>query len=135
MGNVMSSDETAPDPTGEGASAAAMTAYDKALLQLKEKNSKVFTRLLLATSECPEGLSSPAAHTIAASHQGHLLLNALSTKPYGSFKSHIQCEMMHSGSNGMHFAEIARQATQFHATQVRGKSPIWMKHRGATAGR
>ena len=194
LGNVMHGDETAPAALEEDASSAATTAYRKALHKFKEKNGKVFTRLLLATSDCPEGYSSPASQVvqshgpigaeklgdgrgafaaleakyrfegvhrmqqlhdelaaveltaadkfdparviqklrrifhelaalgdpIVASRQSHLLMNALPAKPYGTFKSYIECEMMRSGSEGMKFDEIARQVTQFHAKQVRG---------------
>ena len=59
---------------------------------------------------------STLGDTIAAARQGHLLLDALSGKPYDTFKSYVQCETMRSGGIGMQFADIARQATQFHAT-------------------
>ena len=195
LGNVMHGDETAPAALEEDATSAATTAYRKALHKFKEKNGKVFTRLLLATSDCPEGYSSPASQVvqshgpiggeklgdgrgafaaleakyrfegvhrmqqlhdelaavgitaadkfdparviqqlrrifhelatlgdaIVASRQSHLLMNALPANPYGTFKSYIECEMMRSGSEGMKFDEIARQVTQFHAKQVRGK--------------
>ena len=64
LGNVMHGDETAPAALEEDATSAATTAYRKALHKFKEKNGKVFTRLLLATSDCPEGYSSPASQVV-----------------------------------------------------------------------
>ena len=67
LGKVMPGTETAfaalaDDTTGDVAAqeAAALAAA----LAFKEKNGKLYTRLLLATSDCPEGYSSAASQAV-----------------------------------------------------------------------
>jgi len=63
LGRVMSGAEKAPT-VAEDADAAATATYQKNLQKFSEKNGKLYTRLLLATSDCPEGYSSPASQVV-----------------------------------------------------------------------
>ena len=42
----------------------ASTAFDKDKLAFKDKNGKLYTRLYLATSDCPDGFSSNASQVV-----------------------------------------------------------------------
>lgn len=64
LGKIMSGAETAPDEPEESAAAAAVTTYQQRLAQFKEKNGKLYTRLLLATTDSPQGYSSPASQVV-----------------------------------------------------------------------
>ncbi|CAB1110564.1 unnamed protein product [Ectocarpus sp. CCAP 1310/34] len=61
---ILSGAETAPNPLEEGATSAAAFAHERAILNFQEKNGKLYTRLLLATSDGPDGYSSPASQVV-----------------------------------------------------------------------
>ncbi|CAB1099484.1 unnamed protein product [Ectocarpus sp. CCAP 1310/34] len=63
LGRVMSGAEKAPT-VAEDADAATTATYERKLQKFQEKNGKLYTRLLLATSDCPEGYSSPASQVV-----------------------------------------------------------------------
>ena len=63
LGKVMSGTETAPAALADG-SPGNVAAQEAAALALKEKNGKLYTLLLLATSDCPEGYSSAASQLV-----------------------------------------------------------------------
>ena len=52
LGKVMSGTETAPAALTDG-TPGNIAAQETAALAFKEKNGKLYTRLLLATSDCP----------------------------------------------------------------------------------
>lgn len=64
LGKVMSGAKTAPAITGSGADATARAEYRTNLAKINGKNGKLYTRLLLATSDFPEGYSSPASQVV-----------------------------------------------------------------------
>ena len=63
LGKVMSGTETAPAALADG-SPGNVAAQEAAALALKEKNGKLYTLLLLATSDCPEGYSSAVSQIV-----------------------------------------------------------------------
>jgi len=64
LSRVMSGAETAPEPLAAGATETQIAEHEKTALKFKEKNGKVYTRLLLATSDGPDGYSSPASQVV-----------------------------------------------------------------------
>ena len=64
LGKVMSGVETAPSVLTAGASEEDITAHAVSVNTFKEKNSKLYTRIRLATSDCTEGCSSVASQVV-----------------------------------------------------------------------
>ena len=64
LSRIMSGAETAPETPQVGAGEVELTAHRKTLLKFHEKNGKLYTRLLMATSDGPEGYSSPASQVV-----------------------------------------------------------------------
>ncbi|CAB1115932.1 unnamed protein product [Ectocarpus sp. CCAP 1310/34] len=64
LSRVMSGAEIAPAPLPAGATDTQIAGHEKIALKFKEKNGNVYTRLLLATSDGPDGYSSPASQVV-----------------------------------------------------------------------
>ena len=64
MGEVMFGVETAPAALTAGASEEDITPHAVSVKTFKEKNGKLYTRILLATSDCAEGCSSVAPQVV-----------------------------------------------------------------------
>ena len=64
LSRIMSGAETAPETPQAGAGEEELTAHRKTLLKFHERNGKLYTRLLMATSDGPEGYSSPASQVV-----------------------------------------------------------------------
>ena len=60
LDKVMSGTEKAPEAPADSAETVA-AAFEKDNLAFKEKNSKLYARLYLATPDCPDGFSSAAS--------------------------------------------------------------------------
>ena len=63
LGKVMSGTKTAPAALADG-TPGDVAAQEAAALAFKEKNGKLYTQLLLATSDCPEGYSSAVSQIV-----------------------------------------------------------------------
>ena len=63
LGKVMSGTEAAPAALADG-TPVNVAAQEAAAFAFKEHNGKLYTRLLLATSDCPEGYSSAASQVV-----------------------------------------------------------------------
>ena len=63
LGKVMSGTKTAPAARADG-TPGNIAAQEAAALAFKEKNGKLYTRLRLVTSDCPEGYSSAASQVV-----------------------------------------------------------------------
>ena len=63
LGNVMAGTETAPAALTDG-TPGNIAAQETAALAFKEKNGKLYTRLLLATSDCPQRYSSATSQVV-----------------------------------------------------------------------
>ena len=63
LGKVMSVTETAPAALGDG-TPGNVAAQEAAAFAFKEKNGKLYTRLLLRTSDCPKGYSRAASQLV-----------------------------------------------------------------------
>ena len=63
LGKVTSGTEKAPEAPADSTEMAS-TAFDKDKLAFKDKNGKLYTRLYLATSDCPDGFSSNASQVV-----------------------------------------------------------------------
>ena len=63
LGKVMSGTKTAPAALADG-TPGDVAAQEAAALAFKEKNGKLYTRLRLVTSDCPEGYSSAASQVV-----------------------------------------------------------------------
>lgn len=66
LAKVMTGAETAPEELGEGATDTQRLEHTKALREYCEKNGKLLTRLLPATSDHAGGYSSTAAKLVMA---------------------------------------------------------------------
>ena len=64
LGKVMSGVETAPAALTAGVSEEDITAHAVSVNTFKEKNGKLYTRILLATSDCAEGYSRVASQVV-----------------------------------------------------------------------
>lgn len=64
LSRIMSGVETAPGPLTAGATDEAAAGHRKAVLKFTEKNGKLYTRLLLATSDGPDEYTSPASQVV-----------------------------------------------------------------------
>ncbi|CAB1113561.1 unnamed protein product [Ectocarpus sp. CCAP 1310/34] len=64
LSRVMSGAEIAPAPLPAGAIDTQIAGHEKIALKFKENNGKVYTRLPLATSDGPDGYSSPASQVV-----------------------------------------------------------------------
>ena len=60
---VISGTEKVPEAPADSTETAA-TAFEKDELAFKEKNGKLYTRLCLAMSDCPDGFPSTASQVI-----------------------------------------------------------------------
>ena len=63
LGKVMSGTETIPAALADS-TPGNVAAQEAAALALTDKNGKPYTRLLLVTSDCPEGYSSAASQVV-----------------------------------------------------------------------
>ena len=63
LGKVVSRTEKAPEAPADSTETAA-AAFEKNKLTFQEKNGKLYTRLYLATSDCPDGFSSIAPQVV-----------------------------------------------------------------------
>lgn len=61
LGEIMTAAETAPTDLTGSPSAAKIAAHEVLAKRFKVKNDKLHTRLVLATTDCPERYDSPAA--------------------------------------------------------------------------
>ena len=63
LGNVTSGTEKAPEAPADSTETAA-AAFEKDKLSFKEKNGNLYTRLYLATSDCPDEVSNTASQVV-----------------------------------------------------------------------
>ena len=63
LDKVMSGTEKAPEAPADSTETAAAD-FEKNKLAFKEKDGKLYTRLYLATSDCPDGFSSAASQLV-----------------------------------------------------------------------
>ena len=63
LGKVISRTEKAPEAPANSAE-TVVAAFEKDKLAFKEKNGKLYTRLHLATSDCPDGFSITASQVV-----------------------------------------------------------------------
>ena len=66
LGTIMTGETTAPAAPEANTSEAQMRSYNRALSDFHQKNGKLFTRLLLATSDNAEGHASVPAQIVLA---------------------------------------------------------------------